>query len=78
MSVEDDAQELELRQWEALNLGRGDKPLSYASGEPGYGPPECEECDAEMHPVRRSYGFRVCVHCKEFAEAEARMMGRPI
>lgn len=76
MSMEDEAQELELRLWEARNVGRSNKPLSYKPDEAGYGPAECEECDAEMHPKRRAHGFLICVHCRELEEAEDRVMGR--
>jgi hypothetical protein len=73
MSIEDRAQERELQEWEARNLGRSNKPASYQPEDEGYGPAECEECEAEMHPVRRGYGFRICVHCKEMSESVARM-----
>ena len=63
MALEDLAQDIELRQWELNNLNRQPLP-HYEPGDPGYGPEECEECGAEMHPVRRAMGAVLCVDCK--------------
>lgn len=43
-------------------------PAVAKPGDPGYGPEECERCGDDMHPVRRSYGFKLCVHCAEAKE----------
>lgn len=44
----------------------------FVEGDPGYGPEFCDECDAEMHPCRREYGFRLCVSCKSLRERFSR------
>lgn len=44
---------------------RGYGKIKFSPGEPGYGPEFCDECGAEMHPVRRGYGYKLCVPCKE-------------
>ena len=54
MSAEDRAQELEIKVWEAHN-SRGSSPVRFEPHHEGYGPEECDECGAEMHPVRRGY-----------------------
>ncbi len=71
MSIEDYAQEQELMRWELNNRSRPE-PLSYAPGDAGYGPEQCDDCDAEMPAVRRAHGFRICVACKSEQEAIAK------
>lgn len=70
MSQEDKAQEQELMQWER-NQSRP-APVRYAPGDAGYGPAECEYCDADMPAARREHGFTVCVDCKTKLEARER------
>lgn len=65
MSIEDKAQEHEAQIWEINNRAR---VVSYQPGDPGYGPEECERCGAEVHPVRRSYGYKLCTPCASAAE----------
>jgi len=72
MSLEDNAQAHEAMLWEIANRPRDVK--SYAPGEKGYGPEECDECGAEMHPVRRGHGFRLCTPCQTSREI---VSGRP-
>lgn len=68
MSLEDNAQQHELREWEYRNVHRPKLADGLQPGDAGYGPPECVECDDDMPAVRRSYGFRVCVPCQEHFE----------
>lgn len=72
MSVEDQAQELELARWEANNTPHNDG-RRYKKGDAGYGPKDCDECGSKMPPQRREWGYTICVHCKE---AEERRVGR--
>jgi len=67
MSQEDRAQELELAQWEAVNVNRPRLP-TYSPGEPGYGPAFCVVCDEDMPAARRRMGATRCVICQERAE----------
>ena len=69
MSIEDNAQAHEAQEWEIRNRAR--EVVSYKPGDKGYGPAECVDCDAEMPPERRAYGFTVCVPCKSALEAKA-------
>lgn len=66
MNIADNAQDVEVRAWEARNQPREVK--SYSPTDSGYGPAQCEDCGAEMHPVRRSYGYTLCIHCATAAE----------
>lgn len=70
MSIEDKAQEYEAKVWEHNNRPR--EARVYQAGEAGYGPGECDECGAEMHPVRRAYGFKTCTPCAAAAERPRR------
>lgn len=70
MSIEDRAQEHEAQEWAIINRPR--EVAKYAPGEPGYGPEECEECGAEMHPVRRAHGFVLCTSCQSAVERRSR------
>lgn len=70
MSIEDKAQEHEAAIWELNNRAREVK--TYKPGEPGYGPEECSECGAEMHPVRRADGRTRCTPCQAATEPTAR------
>lgn len=63
MSFEDLAQQHEAMELAQINAPRSPQP-TYKPSEPGYGPEECEDCGAEMHPVRRAYGFTLCTACK--------------
>lgn len=74
MSLEDKAQEHEAKEWELRNTRRPEQP-TYKPGEPGYGPEECQECDADMPAKRREYGYRLCTACATEAE-RARAAGR--
>lgn len=67
MSIEDIAQDVELQEWERRNTSRTG-PRVFAPDHEKYGPEECDECGVEMHPVRRSYGYRICIGCAEAAE----------
>ena len=67
MSFEDKAQEHEAMEWAQINAPREPQP-TFKPGEPGYGPEECDECGADMHPVRRAYGFALCTACKSACE----------
>ena len=71
MSIEDQAQDLELKIWEANNMASR-APASYAPDDPEYGPDACEECGEPMHPVRRSYGYCLCVSCQQALEQSRR------
>lgn len=73
MSAEDIAQDIELRQWQMNNLGRGDQQTRFKPDEPGYGPDECEECGAKMPAERRAWGFELCVDCKQATEPQRRL-----
>ena len=66
MSLEDKAQEHEAAIWEQNNRPRD--VVRFAPGQPGYGPAECEDCGAEVHPVRRGYGFKLCTPCQAARE----------
>lgn len=68
MSLEDKAQEHEARIWEFNNRPRDARTLQPA--DEGYGPEECDECGASMHPVRRGYGFRRCTPCQSALETK--------
>lgn len=69
MSVEDQAQELELFYWELANQPRGEVK-KYQPHDPGYGPEFCviEHCGDLMPEARRAWGFKICVQCKERQE----------
>lgn len=66
MSIEDKAQQHEVLIWEQNNRAR--EVTRFQPGEKGYGPAECEDCGADMHPVRRSYGFIRCTRCASALE----------
>jgi hypothetical protein len=66
MNIEDNAQAHEAQEWAIRNMPR--EVARFAPDAPGYGPAECKECDADMHPVRRGYGFKTCVPCASAAE----------
>lgn len=72
MSTEDIAQDVELRQWELINLNRGPGPERYQPADPGYGPAYCEQCEDDMPVERREWGFTLCVACKSATEAKRR------
>lgn len=73
MSAEDQAQALELAEWERNNASRSVDPFNYAPGDPKYGPAQCQECDEDMPVCRREYGFRLCVPCTEESERLLRL-----
>lgn len=74
MSLDDDAQAHEAQIWAINNRAR--EVVRYQPGEPNYGPEECNECGDEMHPVRRSHGFTLCIHCATLQENRlARKLG---
>lgn len=75
MSMEDDAQVLELMLWERTNASRPE-PVKYAPGDAGYGPEDCDECGAEMPQARRAHGFTICVSCKTKHEAREKHLRR--
>lgn len=66
MSLEDKAQEHEAQMWAIHNRPR--EVVVHKPGDAGYGPEECELCGADMHPVRRGYGFTLCTPCASAAE----------
>lgn len=70
MSNEDRAQEIELREWERINLNRKTGKSVYQPGEPGYGSEFCvnPDCEDEMPEQRRAHGFNLCVACKQATE----------
>lgn len=68
MSMEDEAQRIELMMWERNNAPRP-APVKYEPGQPGYGPAECDECGEPMPEARRAHGFVVCVPCKQIEES---------
>jgi len=68
MSMEDVAQDVELREWERNNLARSRGPTKFQPSDAGYGPAECDECGDEMPAERRAWGFMVCVSCKQAME----------
>lgn len=74
MSNEDRAQEVELREWERINLNRKTRQSVYQPDEPGYGPEFCAnpDCEDEMPLQRRAYGFHLCVRCKAATEPARR------
>ena len=67
MGNEDAAQRLELLEWQQNNRTRTGQ-YKYSPEEAGYGPEFCSTCDEDMPLVRREYGFRVCVPCKQASE----------
>lgn len=74
MNLEDKAQEREAAEWEHRNRPR--EVRTFNPGEPGYGPEECDKCGAEMHPVRRGHGFRLCTSCQMAREVLTSRLGR--
>ncbi|BCP56336.1 hypothetical protein K32_49530 [Kaistia sp. 32K] len=75
MSAEDQAQQVELREWERNNASRP-APVKYKPGDHGYGPAHCVSCDDDMHPARREHGFDLCVPCKTIAEQAGNQYAR--
>lgn len=71
MSIEDKAQELEAEMWARNNRGRPE-PKTFAPGDAGYGPQECDECLDEMPDLRRQYGFKLCTACQSAVEERKR------
>jgi len=66
MSIEDRAQDLEIREWERNNRV---KPLrAYAADEAGYGPAACRECGTAMPTPRRIDGRSHCTPCQTAIE----------
>lgn len=70
MSFEDNAQAHEAQEWAINNRAR--EFVVYKPGDPCYGPAECVKCGADMHPVRRGYGFGICTPCASAAEQRRR------
>lgn len=70
MNIEDAAQAHEVQEWEIRNRAR--QVAVYQPGDLDYGPAECTKCGEDMHPVRRSYGFRTCTPCASAAERARR------
>ena len=66
MSVEDRAQEQEALEWERNNRVRNRK--TYAEGDAGYGPAQCQECGAPMPELRRIDGRTHCTTCQSAIE----------
>ena len=75
MAEEDQAQKIELMQWELNNASRPPEK-TYTPSEAGYGPEDCDQCLGVMPAKRREYGFRVCVHCKTAAEEKGKRYAR--
>lgn len=67
MSLEDKAQEHEAAEWAIRNAPRPERP-TYTPSDPGYGPKECDECEATMPAFRRQHGWRLCTNCQSLAE----------
>lgn len=67
MSIEDQAQDHEIKLWERRNAPRPERP-TYAPGDPKYGPACCEECDEPMPTLRRANGWLLCTSCQSLAE----------
>ena len=74
MNLEDRAQEHEAMMWEQVNRPREVK--TYAPGDAGYGPEECDNCGADMHQVRRANGWRLCTPCQSAREIVTARLGR--
>lgn len=70
MNLEDRAQEHEAKLWAINNRPR--EVANYAPEDAGYGPADCYNCGADMHPVRRSYGFKLCTPCASATEQRRR------
>lgn len=68
MSMEDAAQDHEVRIWEINNRPRPEAK-KYAPGQDGYGPEECVECGDDMPALRRENGWCLCTACKAKTEA---------
>lgn len=75
MSLEDKAQEHEAMIWSRNNATRPERP-TYAPGDPGYGPAECDHCGDDVHPVRRANGWRLCTPCQSARESVTGRMAR--
>lgn len=69
MSIEDLAQEVELRDWEQRNNFVSTK-RTFEPGERGYGPAQCVECEDDMPPQRRAMGSTLCTACKTLEEKQ--------
>jgi hypothetical protein len=76
MSVEDQAQEYEIKQWERVNAPRSIMPV-FTPGDAGYGPEFCidEMCGDEMPAERRALGRHLCTACQQRAENTKRQRG---
>lgn len=76
MSIEDIAQEAEIKQWERINVGRPTQQI-YAPLDTGYGPEECqnEECGDDMPVLRRELGRTLCTACQQRAEDTKKQRG---
>lgn len=66
MSIEDRAQELEIREWERNNRVRPNR--TFAIGDPGYGQAACQDCEAPMPEQRRADGRSRCTPCQTAIE----------
>jgi hypothetical protein len=75
MSLEDNAQDYEAKEWAARNAPRPERP-TYAPGDAGYGPEECDQCDGAVHPVRRANGWRLCTPCQSAREIVTARLAR--
>jgi RNA polymerase-binding transcription factor DksA len=71
MSMEDQAQELELKQWVQNNKTR-QVEKTYKPGDSNYGPANCLNCDEAMPVARREYGYALCTGCKTELEQRRR------
>jgi RNA polymerase-binding transcription factor DksA len=71
LSTEEQAQVLELKEWERINQSRGEV-VKYSPGDEGYGPEYCseDECGVEMPTPRREWGFAICVGCQTLVEQQ--------
>lgn len=69
MSQEDEAQRIELEQWERNNTPRAEK-TRFKPGEPGYGPEFCkvDVCEQPIPAGRRQWGLDTCVACARIIE----------
>lgn len=70
MSMEDIAQEQELKQWEINNRSRPHQ-TRFVPGDAGYGPAVCE-CGEPIPTPRREWGCKLCIECQADAEKATR------
>jgi RNA polymerase-binding transcription factor DksA len=70
MSIEDRAQELELRDWERNNRPRNEQKR-FEPNQKGYGTSHCLDCGDEMPLLRRAMGKNMCTDCTSAEERKS-------